>query len=156
MPRAAIMQNALQYIGSSHAYCLTSTKIASTSSSASSACVTGGRISASLVFNSVILVLPSGIVYLTLPPLSTYTTATGWECIGVLSPLEGAYRNTRTFWSSASTVKCFTPYFIASCPKTVGQEISRNDKLSPVTFFIFKIPLDGWRTYATRRVIPRH
>src|ERR1700692_781950 len=111
-------------------YCLISIRIASTSSRASSECVTGGRIKASPVFNSVILVLPSGIVYLTLPPLSTYTTADGWECIGVLSPLEGAYRNTRTFWSSARTVKCFTPYFIASCPKTVGHENNRNNKLS--------------------------
>jgi hypothetical protein len=41
--------------------------------------------------------VPSGIVYLTLPPLSTYTTAEGWEWMGVLSPLCGAYRNTRTF-----------------------------------------------------------
>ena len=71
-------------------YCLISTKIVSTSSRASSECVTGGRINASPLFNSAILVLPSGIVYLTLPPLSTYTTEDGWECIGVLSPLVGA------------------------------------------------------------------
>jgi len=43
-------------------YCLISTRIASTSSSASSECVTGGRMSASPVFNSEIFVVPSGIV----------------------------------------------------------------------------------------------
>lgn len=59
--------------------------------------MTGGRIKASPVFNSEIFTVPSGIVYLTLPPLSTYTTAEGWEWMGVLSPLCGAYRNTRTF-----------------------------------------------------------
>ena len=49
-----------------------------------------GRGSGSPVFNSATLVLPSGIVYLTLPRWITYTTADGWECIGVLSPLDGA------------------------------------------------------------------
>ena len=53
------------------AHCLSSIKIACTSSSASSVCVTGGRITASPAFNSTTLVLPSGRVYLTLPPLIT-------------------------------------------------------------------------------------
>ena len=52
-------------------YCLISTKMASTSSRASSECVTGGRIKAWPLLSSEIFVLPSGSVYLTLPPLST-------------------------------------------------------------------------------------
>src|SRR5271167_604265 len=87
----------------SQSHFLSSTKMVSTSSSASSECVTGGRNRVSPVFNSVILVLPSGMVYLTLPPFRTYTTDEGCECIGVLSPCFGEYSNTRTLSSSAST-----------------------------------------------------
>src|SRR5260370_41840184 len=75
-------------------------------------------------------VAASGIVYLTLPPLSTYTTADGWEWMGVFSPLRGAYRNTRTFWSSARTVKCFTPHIaFRRARKRLGKKIIRSERL---------------------------
>src|ERR1700720_2550049 len=50
---------------------LSSTNMASRSSSASSVCVTGARNSVSPVFNSETLVLPSGNVNLIRPPFST-------------------------------------------------------------------------------------
>ena len=59
------------------------------------------------------------------------------------------------FDHTARTVKCFTPYFIASCPKTVGQENSRTNKLSAATLFILNIPL-RLETHATRHVMHSH
>ncbi len=88
-------------------------------------------------------------------PLNTYTTADGWECIGVLSPLEGAYLTPALFGPRRGPSKCLTPYFIASCPEDCCKKITGTTS-SAQRFYHIEVPLHGWRTHATRRVMPSH
>src|ERR1700733_7053198 len=58
--------------------------------------------------------------------------------MGVLSPLCGAKRTTGTRSSSASTLKCLRPYFIASCANTVGLQRQANVTANAATLFMWR------------------
>src|SRR5258706_10384746 len=77
--------------------------------------VTGSRQRMSPASNSTSSLLPSGVVIRSVPPVNTYTTKAGWECIASLSPGSLMYSRTRTWSFSSLILATFGVTAAASC-----------------------------------------